>query len=285
MIAATLWIGFAIEIACYLVLAAILQRLGWQPGPAAALCLAIAVSWRAGFVLATFRLARVAPRPAWMFAETGAFIAAVLLMMLAPFMPRTVRGAADRAPVLLVHGWNCNSGVWWPLRQILRGRRVGDVHTMNLPPWRGLETHVEAVRSKVDEILTGSAHDRIALVGHSMGGVIGRLYLASEGGQARVARLITVGSPHHGTALSNSAFDPAGRELGPGNPRLAALPPVDTAVPVTALFSEIDNFVAPQSSALLEGAENLSCGEVGHLQLLLSKPVLDAVAVRLEHTR
>ena len=285
MIAAVLWIGAALELALYTLLTVILQRLGWQWGPALTLCVALAVSWRTGFILMTFRLSRVAPRPAWALTETAAFTAATVLMMFAPLMARVSRGESGRAPVLLLHGWNCNSGIWWPLRQILRRSRCGDVYTVNLPAWRSLDAHVQFIAVQVEEILASSGHARIALVGHSMGGVIGRLYLASDQGRDRVARLVTLGSPHHGTSLGHRALDPAGRDLNVGSVRVTGLPPLGTDVPVTAMYSEIDNFVAPQSSALLEGAENLSCGDIGHLQLLFTVPVLQAVAVRLEHTR
>ena len=145
--------------------------------------------------------------------------------------------------------------------------------------------HVETRRRKVEEILAQGPHQRIAIVGHSMGGVIGRFYLDTDAGRERVARLITIGSPHHGTTLGLRALDPAGRELGTTSGRFANLPAIPRGVPVTALYSEIDNFIAPQSSAILEGAENLSCGDVGHLQLVFAAPVLEAVALRLEHTR
>jgi triacylglycerol esterase/lipase EstA (alpha/beta hydrolase family) len=285
MVAAFLWIGFALEIAIYAAIVTLLQHQGWQPGPAVTLCIALAISWRTGFVLTTFRLARVAPRPGWALAETAAFSAACVLMMCAPAMPRVTRGSADRVPVLLVHGWNCNSGIWWPLRRLLRATRVGDVHTLDLPTWQGLDVHVESVRRKVEEILANGRHERIAIVGHSMGGVIGRFYLDTDSGRERIARLITIGSPHHGTTLGLRALDPAGRELGTTSGRFSNLPNLPSGTPVTALYSEIDNFIAPQSSAMLEGAENLCCGDLGHLQLLFAAPVLEAVALRLEHTR
>lgn len=285
MVAMVLWAALAFEIGCYLLLVFLLDRVGWQSGPAIALCIALAVSWRTGFILLTFRLARVAPRPAWALAETGAFVVTTALMMFAPLMRRASRGEADRAPVLLLHGWNCNSGIWWPLRRVLRHSRAGDVHTLDLAPWRSLDGHVAAVRDKIEQMTAAAPHDRVALVGHSMGGVVGRLYVASEEGQRRVARLITIGSPHHGTTLGQRALDPSGRELGAGSARLAHIPPAPGGVALTALYSEIDNFIAPQSSALLEGAENLSCGDLGHLQMLLAAPVLQAIAQRLEHTR
>jgi pimeloyl-ACP methyl ester carboxylesterase len=285
VIAAFLWVALGFELLLYVLVTRVLHAAGWYGATAVWLCLAMAFSWRAGLVLTTFRLARVAPLVSWILRETCAFAGMCTLMMCAPLMRRTNDGDSSRCPVLLIHGWSCNSGVWWPLRGVLRRSRAGPVQTIDLDPRRAIEAHAVDVANAVQSLLARTGADQVALVGHSMGGIVARAYAASAAGKGRVARIICIGSPHHGTAVARIARDPAGRDLRPDSAVITGLTEVDPTVPVTSFYSEIDNFVAPQSSAMLDGAENLPCGAIGHFELIVARPVLQAIAIRLEHTR
>ena len=55
---------------------------------------------------------------------------------------------------------------------------------------------------------TGAAS--VDLVGYSAGGVIARLYVRDEGGASVVRRVLTLGSPHHGTDVAALATEVAG---------------------------------------------------------------------------
>jgi len=132
---------------------------------------------------------------------------------------------------------------------------------------------------EIERICEETQASQVVLVGHSMGGLIARAYLRDHGA-ARVARVITLGSPHHGSALARLAIGADGAQLRPGNPWLAALNATEHApppVPIVSLFTWNDNFVAPQDSAILAHATNIPFVGVGHLTLLFSA----AVAQRL----
>jgi pimeloyl-ACP methyl ester carboxylesterase len=83
------------------------------------------------------------------------------------------------------------------------------------PQWVGAvsERGWSAILRALDRTVRGAASSsptgRVVLVGHSAGGVVGRLYLSAEpfrgdvfGGLERVSRLVTLGSPHRGGAFS-----------------------------------------------------------------------------------
>ncbi len=72
---------------------------------------------------------------------------------------------------------------------------------------------------------TGFSRDRLVLVCHSMGGLVGRAFLALEGGSKYVRKLITVGTPHAGTldnATSLKFLLQWGEHLSELNPRAFA---------------------------------------------------------------
>jgi triacylglycerol esterase/lipase EstA (alpha/beta hydrolase family) len=129
---------------------------------------------------------------------------------------------------------------------------------------------------------TGAA--RVVLVAHSMGGLVARAYLRRYGG-AQVRRLITIGSPHHGSELARTMFGQSLSEMRPASPWLADLNR-DGAyvgdVPVTSLWSWHDSMVAPQDSSRLEGADNIVLSGIAHNALLTDPAVWERVADEIE---
>ncbi len=109
-----------------------------------------------------------------------------------------------------------------------------------------------------------------------------RLWVA-DGGADVARRVVTLGSPHHGTTLADLAGDvapqrcPVGCEqLGTGSSLLAGLNAGDETPDGPAwvsIWTEQDQTVTPPDSARLEGALNVTVqsvcagAEVGHGQL------------------
>jgi pimeloyl-ACP methyl ester carboxylesterase len=54
---------------------------------------------------------------------------------------------------------------------------------------------------KVDEVLKQTQSDKVILVGHSMGGIQARLYLADASRAKKVAAVVFMGTPHHGAVM------------------------------------------------------------------------------------
>ena len=65
--------------------------------------------------------------------------------------------------------------------------------------------------------------ESVDVVGYSAGGVIARLFVRDEGGASVVRRVLTLGSPHHGTDVAAIAADAAGgcptacEQMAPGS--------------------------------------------------------------------
>jgi triacylglycerol lipase len=111
-----------------------------------------------------------------------------------------------------------------------------------------------------------------------MGGLAARAYLDRHGA-GRVAKLITLATPHHGTWLARLGIGRDARQMQPGSTWLSALKPVAADLPALAIWSPVDNFVAPQESARLDGTPEMMVPDVGHLSMLFSPAVL-AILVR-----
>ena len=128
---------------------------------------------------------------------------------IAPFRPRMAlyrfgwrirRPRRAPAPVLLLHGVLCNAGAMRGLRRTSLARKIGPVYTMIATALRSSRSTLFAdqVAAKIDAILGATGASRVALVGHSMGGIVARAYLRRYGGD-KVGDVMTLGAPHHGS--------------------------------------------------------------------------------------
>ena len=204
---------------------------------------------------------------------------------LAPRDPaRVPRGVL---PVLFVHGIYCNAGVWHRQLRALHG--VDNLFTLNLaPPLGSMDRFAQQLAGRVEEVCRAAGTERAIIVGHSMGGLVARAWIARLGGAARAARLVTLGSPHHGSSLARAVPGRCARELRRGSAWLAQLEAAEAGhgrVPLTSIYSRHDEFLAPQDSARLEGAQNIALERLGHLELLLSRRVHALVAAEIAAAR
>ncbi|MDO8032077.1 alpha/beta fold hydrolase [Janthinobacterium sp. SUN128] len=200
--------------------------------------------------------------------------------MLRPRLHAADTIAGQGLPVLLIHGYVCNRGYWAQLSRQLA--RAGIAHDgVDLEPFGAdIEQFVPQVEQAITELCARTGSGRVILVAHSMGGLVARAWLRRHGAR-RVARIITIGTPHHGTALANLAAGANARQMSRihGAPdawlaQLAASETPETRALITSMYSHHDNIVAPQSSAQLPGARNLAFGGIGHVALASDARVL-----------
>ncbi|MGP1609551.1 MAG: esterase/lipase family protein, partial [Burkholderiales bacterium] len=195
--------------------------------------------------------------------------------------PDRLQPANDRPPLLLVHGYGCSRGAWWWLRRRLEAAGWM-VATINLEPiYCSIDDYVEPLARRIDEVLAETGAVQLILIGHSMGGLAARAYLRCHGVR-RVARLVTLGTPHAGSELARIGLGLNGRQMEPGSAWLLALAR-ETAMPETVvIYSPHDNYVMPQANLKLPGALHRPLDGLGHLAMLFSPRVADALLAALE---
>jgi triacylglycerol lipase len=174
--------------------------------------------------------------------------------------------------IVLIHGYLCNRGFWWWLRRRLL-RSGAMVATITLePPFGDIEAFADQLDLRLRK-LPSSGQAPLVLVGHSMGGLVARAYLRRHG-SGRVARLITLGSPHHGTRSARMGLGADARQMEPDSPWLATLNETELpVVPTLCLWSTHDAVVLPPSSGRLQGAAEVVLPALGHLSMAFSPRV------------
>lgn len=190
-------------------------------------------------------------------------------------------------PVLCVHGFHMDGTAMWGHRRTLEAEgRATRAVSLGLP-YRSAGVYARKLARVLRELYARFPGEDVDVVAHSMGGVILRLVLAREPSLApRIRRIVTLGSPHHGTAVLRwIRFGPVYRLMSRGSSFLDALPAFATVAPeaeVTTIASAHDLIVYPVETGHLPGARQVTLERVGHLDLLTKASIRRFVAELLE---
>lgn len=224
----------------------------------------------------------------WWRALWGEFKAAVLIFMLRQPWPQKHRGvelplgdaptpsANSALPVLLVHGYICNHRVWDDVALALRHAGHPVLRVDLEPLFTSIDDYASILERAVTTLLAQTQARQVVLVGHSMGGLAIRAWLRAYGTE-RVARIVTLGTPHQGTRVAQASMTPNGAQMVWHSPWLQALAesedPGKRALMRIALTTE-DNVVYPQAEQVLPGAQVTRFEGIGHLQMCLDADVI-----------
>ena len=182
-------------------------------------------------------------------------------------------GGPDGVPILLVHGHFSNRGLWVKFRQRLAAAGIGPVYTISFTPYFGdLDEFAAQLVARIESICAETGAAQVTLIGHSMGGLVGRRLLTMHS-RSRIAKLVTIGTPHHGSHYSRWLFGKNARQMRVGSDWLASLARAEALTPpppALSLYSHCDEIICPPESAILAWARNVPITAVGHYGLVFS---------------
>jgi len=185
--------------------------------------------------------------------------------------------------IVLVHGFVCNSGLWAPMFRHLHESGFNRVHAVNLDPfYRSMSKSLTEFEAQLGKIVQRECSlGEVILIGHSMGGVLARVFQNRH--PERVLAAISIGAPHAGTDLARlvSTID-----AGPARPDTRWLLEFNAAIaaerdiglrPALNIWSDCDNIVYPQGNAALISGVDCRLNGLGHLHLVFSKLALKPI--------
>ena len=179
--------------------------------------------------------------------------------------------------VVLVHGFLCNRGVWLPWLPALRARGHAYVALTLEPAFGSVDDYVAAIDTAMRQVQAATGLPPV-LVGHSMGGLAARAWLRTlaQPPAQRVHRILTLGTPHHGTWPARFSHTTNGMQMRLDSPWLQALAASEGAAQralFSCWYSDCDNIVYPTRSATLDGADNHLLHGLGHVHMLYAPQV------------
>lgn len=208
-------------------------------------------------------------------------LAALGLALLAPV---PAANAATSTPVVFVHGYTGSASNWVTAQSVFRAAGWSDSRLFayeydsygdNVVNARGLATFVERVKSQ-----TGQS--QVAIVNHSMGGLVSQYYLKVLGGNTSVSHLASIAGANHGTTAAGACLVfTTCRQMYPGSSFIGQISSGDETPGSTRYatwYSPCDGVILPYTSTPLSGASNNYVLCQTHLGFLADVVVLADIA-------
>lgn len=191
-----------------------------------------------------------------------------------------------RLPLILIHGYGCNRGLWLPAARWFSRHGYG-VSALSLRPVHcSIDAYALAIFREIERVKAATGSRRVAIIGHSMGGLAARAYLRHCEEQRRdpcVAALITLGTPHRGTHIARIGIGENARQMRWGAAWLAQLERYEVQaglatcggcrlVSITSLQDNIVSRPLEQRMARA-GARSILVRRQGHMSLATSERI------------
>ena len=207
----------------------------------------------------------------------GALVIVLIAGVLALVVARALSGggAADQSQlgaVIVVPGYGGSASDVAPIVDELR--REGRTAIAFQPSEGGtgdLRVQAKRLADLAQRTMDRTGTDSVDVVGYSAGGVIARLFVHDDGGDSVVRRVLTLGSPHHGTDVAAIAADVGGgcptacEQMVTGSAlvrRLNAGDETPAGPRWITVRTEDDHTVTPSESAELAGALNIDIQQI-----------------------
>lgn len=211
-------------------------------------------------------------------------IVAAFAVAFAVFSPAPTASAATTTPVVFVHGYTGSAANWVTAMSVFRstGWSSGNLFAYeynsygdNVTNARGLATYVNQVKSR-----TGAS--QVAIVNHSMGGLVSQYYLKVLGGSANVSHLASIAGANHGTTSAGACLVfVTCQQMYPGSAFIAQISAGDETPGATRYatwYSPCDGVILPYTSTRLDGATNNLVACQNHIGFLTDTGVLAQIA-------
>jgi len=191
---------------------------------------------------------------------------------------------AASTPIILLHGYFHNRSAFVIMRRSLKKFGFRSVDTMNYNViGHDVQELAAQLAAHVDEVLDRAGATHVHLIGHSLGGLVARYYIQKLGGAEKVHTCITLGTPHRGTHAAWISRGKTARQLRPGSLLLRQLTRSSRQMPTrfVSFYSNLDSLVLPAQNAKITEpalrARNILIKDLGHLSLLISRPIIRTI--------
>lgn len=174
-------------------------------------------------------------------------------------------------PVLIIPGFHES---FWTVAKIATFLNAHGYPIYTIPNFSST-AKIEPLSKQVADFIEQNKLENIILLGHSKGGVIAKHVVCTYPEiTQRVIKVIAIASPFGGTKLAALKIQNLDQLL-PNSPLLSELAQnTEVNSKFLCIYPQLDNHTIPNTSALLDGAQNVELPVIGHTNILVSKLTL-----------
>ncbi|MFF1404407.1 esterase/lipase family protein [Streptomyces sp. NPDC058294] len=217
------------------------------------------------------------------------------------FSPATPAGAAGTAtparpagvaarqlstatPVVFVHGYTGNASNWTTAMSVFRlnGWSASNLFAYEYDSYGDNVTNARGLAAFVDNVKARTGASKVAIVNHSMGGLVSQYYLKVLGGNTSVSHLASIAGANHGTTSAGACLSyTTCQQMYPGSSFIAQISSGDETPGTTRYatwYSACDGIILPYTSTRLDGATNNNVPCQTHIGYLTDTAVLGQIA-------
>lgn len=182
--------------------------------------------------------------------------------------------AATHNPIVFVHGLSGDSSSWddWVADFKADGYSTSELDAWSYSWSQSNVTTASQLATEVKRVLAATGASKVDIVAHSMGPLSARYFLKNLGGTAYVDDFVSVAGVNHGTTVASWCkwLYTSCAEMYTGSSFLTALNSTDEtpgSVTYASYWSNCDEALTPDTTAILSGATNVEVGCVSHTDM------------------
>ena len=182
--------------------------------------------------------------------------------------------AATHNPIVFVHGLSSSSSSWddWVADFEADGYSASELDAWSYSWSQSNVTTAQQLATEIKSVLARTGASKVDLVVHSMGALSSRYYLKNLGGTAYVDDFVSTAGVNHGTTTASwcAWLYTSCSEMYTGSSFLTSLNSGDEtpgSVVYASYWSNCDDALTPDTTAVLSGATNVEVGCVSHTDM------------------
>ncbi|WP_217567327.1 triacylglycerol lipase [Streptomyces sp. GbtcB7] len=202
------------------------------------------------------------------------FSAVVAALLVSLSLSAAPAQAATHNPVIFVHGLSSSASSWddWIADFEADGYSGSELFAWSYDWGQSNVTTAQQLSTEVKNVLAQTGASKVDLVVHSMGALSARYYLKSLGGTSYVDDFVSTAGVNHGTTVASWCkwLYTSCAEMYTGSSFLTALNSGDEtpgSVSYASYWSNCDELLTPDTSAILSGATNVEVGCISHTDM------------------
>jgi len=209
---------------------------------------------------------------------------AALVVAVAVFSPVQSASASTSTPVVFVHGYTGSASNWVTAMSVFRsaGWSSSNLFAYEYNSYGSNVTNARGLATFVDQVKARTGASKVAIVNHSMGGLVSQYYLKVLNGNSNVSHLASIAGANHGTTAAGACLVfVTCQQMYPGSAFIAQISAGDETPGATRYatwYSPCDGVIIPYTSTRLSGATNNLVACQTHIGFLADTGVLAQIA-------